>query len=673
MKRKILEMKIVSWKDIISAYLPAEIIMDTAVSEKYAAHLNELFDVIAPNRISDAYSRAVSDGDYAAAVHILADYYRAKPAVSVDYLAAIGSSYPDAADRAVNGYMCEVSREWHFENGDINFLFDPTELEGPRNHEWLWQLNRHSWWKTLANTYTATKNEIYAYAFRKQLLAWIAQTDVPEHWNAPGSAWRTIECGIRLLGSWQVAFDGFRHSEGLDDLSLLLMIASMHRQACHLIAHPTQKNWLMMEANGVYTFSALFDELSDSAEHRRIAAGWLLRETGSQILPDGMHNELSPDYQNVVFGCAADFYSLAQALGYENEVSEDLADAIRATVDAAIALTTPALTQPRTNDCYTIALQRFTDGASAVLGDTPEYRYFNTKRAEGTPPAGEQPSRYLPYAGFAAMRSGWDADAAYLCFDVGPLGLAHIHQDMLNINLWRGDEELLYDDGGGQYEVSEARGYALSSFAHNTVSVDGLPQSRTAPYQYDTPYDAHWISCADFDYAQGLYDDVFGQAKPASHMRQIRFCKPGFFVVNDILTSTDGGEHTYEVLFHTDTTRVHQTDVYPGAVITDFGRKYDLLMIPMDESGVSVETHIVSAQTTPRMRGWYNGRNDRDLHPATTVSRTVSGVKDFRFTTLLIPVCAGDPMPEITVTADRTVHVMLEGRSYAFDLNALDR
>jgi hypothetical protein len=139
------------------------------------------------------------------------------------------------------------------------------------------------------------------------------------------------------------------------------------------------------------------------------------------------------------------------------------------------------------------------------------------------------------------------------------------------------------------------------------------------------------------------------------------------------MKSSDGNTHDYEVLFHLDTTRVNPTDAYENAVLSDFGRKYDLLMIPLDEASMPVDTAIVSAQTEPRMRGWYNGRNDRDLHPATTVSRTVSGVKDFRFTTLLIPVCAGDPMPEITVTADRTVHVMLEGRSYAFDLNALDR
>ena len=653
----------------------AKLTADPMTSEKYAAHLFELLEQIKPDCIGDAYRQAIIDGNAETAIFHLARYYRQKPAAKVSSLVAIGEPYTDAADRAVDGYMRVVSRDWHFENGDIDFLFDPTAIEGPLNHEWLWQLNRHGWWKTLAVAYTATGNEKYAEAFRRQLLAWIAQTDIPENWNGPGSAWRTIECGIRLMGSWQVAFDGFRHSAGLDDVSLLLMIASMHRQACHLIAHPTRNNWLMMEANGVYTFSALFDELSDSAEHRRTAAEWLRRETCAQLLPDGMHNELSPDYQLVVFGCAADFYNLARALGYEHEIPKDVADAISSMVDAAIALTTPAMTQPRTNDCYTIDLRRFTRGAAAVLGDMPVYRYFNSGRTEGTPPDGTLASRYLPYAGFAVMRSGWDADASYLCFDVGPLGMAHMHQDMLSINLWRGDEELLYDDGGGQYEVSEVRGYAVSGAAHNTVLVDGMPQNRAQPMKYETPYDAHWVSCDAYDYADGVYTDTFGaqRTKPAVHTRQVRFCKPGFFVVADSLSSADGNAHTYEVLFHTDTTRVRQTDVCPGAVITDFGRKYDLLMIPLDEPGAGVETAVVSAQTEGGMRGWYNGRNDCDVHPSTTVSRSVSGVKDFRFTTLLIPVRAEDPMPEVSVSADGTVQVTLEGRSYTFNANALDR
>lgn len=665
-----------SWKQALSACLPPDLCTDPAVSEKYTAHLTELIALVDPARINDAYRSAMDAADAPAAVHSLAQYYRNKPQTPVSYLTAVGGYDMETADRSVRGCMREVSRDWNFEDGEIDFLFDPTALQGPRNHEWLWQLNRHGWWQNLARTYAGTKDEKYALAFRRQLLGWIAQTDIPENWNGPGSAWRTIECGIRLLGTWQVAFDGFRHSASLDDVSLLLMIASMHRQSAHLAAHPTTKNWLMMEANGVYTFSALFDELTDSEEHRRIAAGWLLRETCAQILPDGMHNELSPDYQCVVFGCAADFYSLAHALGYADEIPEAFGDVIRSTVDASIALSSPAMTQPRTNDCYTIDLKRFTRGAAAVLGDTSVYRFFNSDRNEGTAPGGDQASRYLPYAGFAVMRSGWDADAVYLCFDVGPLGMAHIHQDMLNINLYRGSEELIYDDGGGQYEDSEARGYALSSFAHNTVSVDGLPQSRTAPYQYTEPYDAHFVSCDEFDYAQGVYDDVFGrveQAKPASHMRQVRFCKPGFFVVRDTLTPTDGRAHDYEVRFHMDTTRVSRIDAYPGAVMTDFGRKYDLLMIPLGCAGVPVETQIVSAQTEPRMSGWYNGRNDRDLHPAATVSFCANGATDCCFTTLLFPMRAGDALPEVTVSDGGTVRVVFEGKVYTFDLNALDK
>ena len=156
-------------------------------------------------------------------------------------------------------------------------------------------------------------------------------------------------------------------------------------------------------------------------------------------------------------------------------------------------------------------------------------------------------------------------------------------------------------------------------------------------------------------------------------MRQVRFCKPGFFVVNDIITPIDGQTHDYELLFHLDTTRPVRTDAYPGAVLTDFGGKYDLLMIPMDCVDAPVETKIASAQTEPCMRGWYNGRGEHDLHPSTTVSRCVSGAGECRFTTLLLPMRAGDAMPEVTASDDGKVKVLFEGKAYTFDLNALDQ
>ncbi|MBQ9115637.1 MAG: alginate lyase family protein, partial [Clostridia bacterium] len=627
----------------------APLASDSEIAAKYADHLAELFGVIEPSRIGADFACAMENGDIGEAIKSLAAYYRAKPDFTVSDLSAKGGYSLAGADNAINGIMREVNIDWTFPNGDVDFLFDPTELKGPRNHEWLWQFNRHGYWCNMARAYVGTGDEKYARAFRAQLLKWIAQTYIPEKWNGPGSAWRTIECGIRLLGVWQIAYDGFRRSPEIDDVTLLLMIASMHRQSTHLVEHPTGGNWLMMESNGVYTFSALFPELTDSEKNRRTASERLLRELEKQILPDGMHNELSPDYQIVVYNCATNFYSLAVALGLESEVSEGFVELIKKTVNAAILLSTPAFTQPRTNDCYTITTVRSTARTSRILGDKPEYRFVNTNRAEGEPPVGETASAFLPYAGFAVMRSDWGADATYMCFDVGPLGTGHMHQDKLNINIYKGSEELIYDDGGGQYEISRARTYALSGYGHNTVLVDGLAQQRKAPLQSSEPIDAGWITNDIFDYAVASYTDTYGgeMIKPATQTREVRFCKPGFFCVSDTMRSADGNAHDYEILFHLDTTKVKPLEGYENGVISDFGRKYDIVIIPVDDPAAKPELCTVSAATEPQFQGWYNGRNESYLHEAITVSRKVSGVKDYRFTTLLFPVEAGADLPRV--------------------------
>ena len=641
---------------------------------KYTAHLEELFDVIIPERIGDDFCSALERNDYAEAVRTCAAYYRRKADNPVPELSAKGNYSLDNAEKCIKGIARTVNVDWTFPDGEIDFLFDPTAIKKPINHEWLWQFNRHYEWSNLSRAYRALGDERYAKGFQRQLLKWIAQTDIPAKWNAPGSAWRTIECGLRLLGSWQVAFDGFRKSPSVDDAALLLMIASMHRQAIHLVKHPTSKNWLMMEANGIYTFSSLFTELADSEANRKIAAGYLLDEVKGQILPDGMHNELSPDYQSVVFNCAANFYQLAFSLGAAHEIPPSFVQLIRDTVEAAIRLSTPAPTQPRTNDCFTIHTGRFTIRAASLLGATSEYQFINTRRAEGQPPRGETASAYLPYAGFAVMRADWGPDAAYLCFDVGPLGLAHVHQDKLNINIYKGSRELIYDDGGGQYDISAAREYALSGYGHNTVLVDGLAQHRTEPMAVDSPIDAGWITNQTFDYAAATYDDTFGKAKikPATHKREVRFCRPDFFVVSDTLTSTDGNAHDYEALFHLDTTKVTPIPAYKNAVISNFGGEYEIAIIPLDD-GAEVELKTVSAATEPMMQGWYNGRNENCLHEAITVSRAVSGVSDFRFNTLFIPLKADDAIPEVTRDEAGNVTVLLGGRTHTFNLHALNQ
>lgn len=153
------------------------------------------------------------------------------------------------------------------------------------------------------------------------------------------------------------------------------------------------------------------------------------------------------------------------------------------------------------------------------------FRWALSRGREGRPPAGETPSRFLPYAGFAVMRGGWEPDAAYLAFDVGPLGVAHRHQDKLSFTLWKGGEELVFDDGGGHYERSAFRSYAISAHGHNTLLVDGLGQRRNVPLRMEKPIDAGWTSAFDADAAFGVYDQGFGpkELRLARHRRDIRF------------------------------------------------------------------------------------------------------------------------------------------------------
>ncbi len=641
---------------------------------KYTEHLEELFDNIIPEKIGDDFCRAVSGNDYAAAVKACARYYREKPDFPLSGLSGKGTYNEKDAENCVKGIARVVNIDWEFTDGEVDFLFDPTLIKGPQNYEWLWQFNRNAQWVEIARAYTATGDERYAETFEKQLLKWIAQTFIPVPWNAIGSTWRTIECGLRLGRTWPKAFDGFRKSSTISDTALLLMIASMHRQTKHLIDHPTRENWIMMEQHGAYTFAALFPEFADSADNRKIAADRLIAELETQILPDGIQFELSPDYQLCVVGSAASFYELAIALGTADEIPDKFVKIMKSAVNAVILMSTPAFTQPRTNDTFTIKTANFTGFAEILLGGDPEYKFVNSIRTEGEPPKGETASAYLPYAGFAVMRADWSADSAYLLFDVGPLGMAHSHQDMLNINIFKGSRELIYDDGGGQYDVSDERLYAISAYGHNTVLVDGMPQNRKVPLRYTEPFDAGWITNDSFDYAAATYDGSFGDndMKPATHRREVRFCRPEFFCVSDTLTSADGKIHDYEALFHLDTTKVMPLPEYKNGVVSCFGKEYEIAIIPLDDESADVELITVSAAKEPMIQGWYNGRNDAHLHEAITVSRKVSGMKNFRFNTLFIPVKSGDVLPKVTKNADGNVSVILNGKEYIFNLNNLN-
>ena len=663
----------------IAALFPA---IAPAASESRQDQLQtRLLTELNPEPFGPEYTDALKRGDRAAALRLVAAHYRQRPANA--YLVKLAAQKYDAerARRAVLGDVTIVNIPHRFPDGRIDFLFDATAANPPRNNEWLWQLNRMWFWNDMAAAYRQTGDESNAVAFQNQVRDWILNVPPPppgDNGDRPGSAWRSIETGIRLSRPWPEAFEVFRKSPEVSDETLLMMIASMHEQARHLFNYGSATrpnrfmgNWIAMEMNGVYTFASLFPEFRDAADMRNEAAKIITDALRRQLLPDGLQNELSPDYHSVVFNNNMAILQIARQYGCTAELPEDFLPLLEKAASATLEMATPRLTQPRTNDCYTISTDRVLLPASRLFPDRNDFRWAATGRAEGTPPAGETASRFLPWGGFAVMRSDWGPDAAYLCFDVGPLGEAHQHQDKLNINLYKGDDELIYDDGGGQYEQSDFYTYARTSAAHNTVTVDGMSQNRQEPRTVSAPIDADWVSNPRFDYARGVYDDGFGptRQKPAEHRREVLFVKPDFFCVLDTLKSRDGKAHDYELLFQLDTLKLDPIADLPGARRSEFNRKYDIVIVPLLPEEEKVTQ--VSGQTTPRISGWYNGRNEMNRHPATTLSMTAEKKNDFRFATLLFPIPRGGEAPKVKRLSPTRYTVTGNGKTVELDLDRL--
>jgi len=546
----------------------------------------------------------------------------------------------EIANRAVTGDVTVVSVPWAFKDGKIDWLFNPTKLKGPVNHEWVWQLNRMYFWTAMGEAYRATGDEKYAKAFAAQLAGWLDQTGgVPSEkdYNGPDSPWRTIEEGLRLMSFWPSAWDAFKDSPAFTDALKKRFFASMHAQAKHLLKHRTDHNWLLMEMNGVYTFAAKFPDFPEAAAWRRESAQVFSDALRAQVLPDGLHDELSPDYHSVALWCAMPLYRIAKENGFEKELPADYLDTLRLLAEGPIALTTPAFTQPRFNDCYTMHLPAVLHGVDKIFPERRDFLWAATEGREGEPPSGATASRFLPWGGFAAMRSDWSREATYLCFDVGPLGICHEHQDKLSFTLWKGGEELVFDDGGGQYEESSERWYALSGYDHNTLLVDGLAQQRGAPRRMSEPIDAGWESTAERDRAVGFYDQGFGddQKRLVKHRREIVFDKEkDVFTITDDVESVDGAAHVYEILFQLPTamTEISQDGT---RLIARYGREWNL-ELSVQEGG---KLSAVSGQREPRLSGWFIGRNDLTNHPATTVTvSATSARKNHRFVTTLRPV-----------------------------------
>jgi hypothetical protein len=607
--------------------------------------------------------------DTTLAVSELARYYRTRSEVSwqsevshLDHLSPLSRAVVTAA---VEGKFQggEVPPLYSFPNGNIDWHFNATyHVQGQApNNEWQWQLNRMSFWNDLSIAYRTNGDERYAQVFVQELRSWIAQCPVPDHVdNGPGSSWRTIEAGIRMGGSWMEAFYAFRHSPALSDADLVAMVHSVLDHGRYLRNNRTQLNWLTMEMSGLYTAGAVFPEFKEALEWRTYAANTLAEEGRKQFLPDGAQMELSTGYQNVALDNFLHIADVARWTGNLAELSPDYFAPLEKGYEWQVEIVPPTLYLPKINDSWSIYLPPILQEASTYFPSQKLFPWFASNRRDGAPPPFT--SVFLDRSGFAAMRSNWNADANYLLFRVGPLGMNHQHQDSLGVNVWAYGRELIFNGGGGPYENSKWRQWAVSAFAHNTVVVDDMAQTRpmdqSDPFHDPNmvsqgPIDAHWQTSAIFDFASGTYDQGYGPAhKPiASQRRDVLFLKPNIYVVADRLRPSDSVSHQYQARWQVLTTS-SRIEPSTQSVVTDDRDLANIAIVPLLTESLRVDS--VSGQEKPEILGW-DFRKDQvpALVSATTVLHTLTGPGPHLILTLLLPLRPGESNPITRVDAGK--------------------
>ncbi|MEI8289012.1 MAG: heparinase II/III family protein, partial [Verrucomicrobiota bacterium] len=619
----------------------------------------------------------VLQNNYVAAVTNLATYLRTRTNVNWYFdphavTNTIGYN-KTSADQTTNGYVNSIGIGYTFPNAVINWFYNvttnPANGYAP-NNEWQWQMNRMGFWPGLGDTWWGTGNDAYTKFWVGQLRSWLTNCPVPaSRQNVAGSCWRTIESGIRMGTSWPNTYHRFLLAPSFTDQDVCDYLKCCIDHSRYLSNYYTSGNFLTMEMSGLYTVGALYPELTNAASWRNFAAQTLYSEETNQFYPDGVQKEMSTGYHGVALGNILTIYNVAALEGLVPELPTNYVPNLEKGYAHYLQLMAPDRTMPQFNDC--ISAPNSMGSLAAVTNlftNRLDFLWVASDGASGVPPSFT--SYNYPWAGYNVMRSGWSRTDNYLCLDGGAMGAAHQHQDKLNVVLWANGRKILYDSGGGNYETSIWRSYAISTYAHNTVIVDGLPQaggdgtvSYSDPdYVAQAPIDSRWETDPNHDFAAGIYTNGYGTytSRPARQTRRILFIKPDLYLVADTLAPTDAASHTYEARWNLIPTNTVMDAVTKSVTTADAGLA-NLAVVPCLLSNLTVASVVARSNASYNLLlGWNITGSQSGPIPATTVTHTRSGTGTNQFLTLFMPLAAGVANPVTNVVATGSTSSRLE-------------
>lgn len=516
--------------------------------------------------------------------------------------------------------------------GETHVLPDPLDwLHNPSaDVEWHILLHKFYYAAGLAQAWQAGGDARLVQRWQALLDGWMAQ--VPVGFIAADVTGRRVQ-------NWIYALHGFvlhdRHGAPVDPGFFRRLLGSLHAQVEFLCANLTPKrNHRTLELLAVFLAGVVFPEFAAAAHWRRFALAETVTNVQADLLPDGVHCELSTDYHHLALRNWMQVRQLAARNGVAVPPAFDAA--LQRAFDFALAVHRPGGGMPSFSDgdprgFEPLLLQ------GARLFDRADLQHVATHGAQGRPPAAR--NTHFGASGYHVLRSGWQPAAQHLVFDCGPLGEGnHGHFDALSFELAAHGRPLVVDPGRYTYsETGETnwRVHFRHTAAHSTVCVDGRPQtdyeprpvkaaSRHAPgalrHKIAGPApECTLLEAVDGEHLDLLHGRCASHAYDAVHERCIVFVDRRYWIVADTLRAAT--EHGYALKFQLG------ADAEGGCTLDDDG--------VLHGPGLVVAPLVRPGQHTVLEAAWVSPRYGHKQPAPALVTRTRAA--DAAFDTVLLP------------------------------------
>lgn len=623
-----------------------------------------------------------NSGNMTVAKHKLCEYYRNRAGTNFWWPGTYIKPSGEEGTNALSVYQQLLDQVGVFAQGNrrADGELDCRTLNG--------EDQRMTFMADLGRAYQYSGDEQITHEWIRLFRAWVDQMSLED----PFYEMNTLSASIRLYDSWGTSFICFINSPLFDDDTLFLFLKAFYEETEYVLKYgKTLSNWLTHQMLAVYSGTILFPEWAAVAEWRaQVLDTVILDLCTNGWLPDGVGIEMSLGYGRS-FRNYLDMCDLAELTG--NYVEPEM-NTIRTSTENIynmyLAIMAPGWKTPAWNDNHAAGVPGLMAEAVIYYPDRPDFIWGATKGAEGEEP--DYLSVILPYSGYALIRSDWKITANALCFDAGPLGYDHAHQDKLSVGLWVYGRKILTDDGPPEYDNTAFENYVRDTYSHSTGLVDNRPQRRPwydnpgpdhLPYQYAENFE--YVVSSNYVWLSGEYTNAYGMTggsysnsahgavgkfwegwvSVANHYRQIAYVNPDIFIVQDWFVPEDISNHTYEIRWQIDSTNINVMSSM-NMETTDSNQP-NLAIIPLRIYGGDLTAEAVSGQTDPDLMGWKPDTSEYAL-PCTTLRHIRSGTGSIGFTTLLLPLPIGSSSSGVTFDEANGVITLLTGDGRTFEI-----